>query len=898
MNTVRTLPIRVAPLSGESIDSWLEAIAHRSETAWGDLLTAVALTSPDNRANTWVVQLADADAAALGAAAGVAPGVVHAMTLSHYANRAVGIDVAKGRYLRAFPWGRARGSRYCPHCLADNGGRWQLAWRLGWAFACTQHRCLLADVCPTCHSAQRHRTHVASAIPRPGYCANPAIGQTGSAPARCGGKLADASVVRFDDDHPLLAAQRTVYDVIQRGVGDFGVYRIAPQPRRTVLADIRSVAGRILAYAAPEELAQTVPVDLLSAYRTVPAQPRPRIGRPPAEDKPGLAAPARAETAAVGVVAAMGILGARDIDAAGHMMRWLVTGARKQGLAVSATTLDRGRGKSDALYAVQLSALAPLLAPGDQLRYRIGTAMPRRPTRGRARLDRLARRTPTMLWPAWSLRLATGECNQKQLRPALSTALLFVETRARLREAAGLLASPLHEQSVLAVLRKLARSQHWDHIRQALTCLADYVAATETPIDYHRRRQLDYTDLLSPAEWTRICRDTGTAGGTPARAKNVRFYLFERLSGLPAAVAAPGTVGNDEALKRAADFPRHLTPELNQALADHASDFLKMQGIYDEPAFWHPPTTLMDPFNLPGPDPAELDVPALHRMIRRNRLTLSAVANQLDTTLDDVRYVLECHPAPANTATPHRAKTRLVYGATKSTLPREKFVQLYEGEGLTLRDIAASVGVSRQTISRLATEYGIALRKAQRRPIYDIDATWLYEQYVTNRRSLEDLAADCGMSVANMARWARAHRIPVRRLSRYTPDELAADTRIPPILRPALSGVGGWERLQRFAEASRYRTLRAAAEDLGLNQFALIDQVNRIERDFGSPILVRANAGRPMRLTPVGFQVVAAVADMAGRINEGASQSSGSCSPRSVAGPVGRVRQSIPAHRD
>ena len=70
-------------------------------------------------------------------------------------------------------------------------------------------------------------------------------------------------------------------------------------------------------------------------------------------------------------------------------------------------------------------------------------------------------------------------------------------------------------------------------------------------------------------------------------------------------------------------------------------------------------------------------------------------------------------------------------------------------------------------------------------------------------------------------------------------------------------------------------------------ELALVDQVNRIERDLGSPILVRANAGRSMQLTPVGFQVVAAVAVMAGRINEGASQSSGSCSPRSVPGPAG-----------
>ncbi len=860
MNAVRTLPIRVAPLPGESIDSWLEAISHRCETAWEDLLSAVTLRSPDNKCNTWVMRLTTAQAAAIGMAAGVAPHLVHAMTLAHYADRAVGIDAATGRFLRAFPWGRARGSRYCPYCLADTGGRWKLTWRLGWAFACPQHRCLLADICPTCHGAQRHNTHIFTAVPRPGHCANPAIGQTGAAPVRCGSKLADTPVPGFDDDHPLLAAQRTVYDVIERGVGDFGVYRTAHQPRRAVLADIRAVAGRILAYAAPEDLDRVVPADLLIAHRAVHAQPSARFGRPRAEDKPGLAAPVHATTAAVGVTAALRILGARDIDSAGNEMRWLVTGARTQGLSMSATTLGRGgRGKSDTLYAVQLTALCPLLSPGDQLRYRIGTATPRRPTSDPDRVDRLARRTPTLLWPTWSLRLATAECNQKQLRPALSTALLFVDTRIRIRDAAALLASPLHEQSVLAVLRKLAQSNHWDHIREALTRLADYLAETDTPIDYQRRRQIDYRGLLPTAEWTRICRDTGTAGGNAARAKNIRFYLFERLSGMPA-TAAPVTAGNDEALKRAAEFPRHLTPELDRALLAYAQDFLRQQGITDEPVTWHPPTDLMHDLILPSGGWEALDIPFLHRLIRSDRLTLSATAVRLSTTIDDVRYALECRPAPAATpAMSRRRKPQTVYAAAKSALPPEKLIQLYHGEGRNLRDIAATVGVSRQTIGRLATEYGITLRQAHRRPIYDIDPTWLYEQYVTNHRSLVDIAGECGMSVANMARWAKVHNIPVRRLSRFDPDVLRADDRIPAILRPALASVGGWERLQRLVDVSRYRTLRVAAKELGLNQFALIDQVNRLERDLGTRILVRAKSGHAMTLTPFGSQVTTAV---------------------------------------
>ncbi len=44
MTAVRTLPIRLPPVAGEALDSWLEALAHRNATAFGDLLSAVGLT--------------------------------------------------------------------------------------------------------------------------------------------------------------------------------------------------------------------------------------------------------------------------------------------------------------------------------------------------------------------------------------------------------------------------------------------------------------------------------------------------------------------------------------------------------------------------------------------------------------------------------------------------------------------------------------------------------------------------------------------------------------------------------------------------------------------------------------------------------------------------------------
>lgn len=68
--------------------------------------------------------------------------------------------------------------------------------------------------------------------------------------------------------------------------------------------------------------------------------------------------------------------------------------------------------------------------------------------------------------------------------------------------------------------------------------------------------------------------------------------------------------------------------------------------------------------------------------------------------------------------------------------------------------------------------------------------------------------------------------------------------------------------MSRFAAASPYPSLGAAASGLGLNTFTLVAQINRIERELGGPLLVRAERGRPMTLTPLGKKVLKAMRKM------------------------------------
>lgn len=870
---VRTLPIRVAPIDGEALDSWLEAIAHRTYTAFGDLLSAVTLDytrSEGGGANAWVVRLHPEQAAAISEATGISEATIHTMTLTHYSGRGVRIEPDTGTVSRAFPWSRGSGSRFCPACLAETGGRWQLAWRLGWTFACTSHNCLLADACPHCGAVQRRRTHVGDIIPEPARCAHPGADAIGRSPARCHADLTVTPVATFDTEHPALDAQRIVNAILDTGTPKVGVYKSTPQPRINVLADIRAVAGRALAYATTEELDAVIPADLIAAYSDANQHPDRRSGPARADEKPGLAAPARAATAAVGAVAALRALDSPDIGSASNALRWLVTSSRERGSAVHPTNIAWGKNTSPVLAGIQLAALGPMLHPSDQLRYRIGTPLPTHPAPASTRPATLARRLPPMLWPAWSLRLSIPNCHQRQLRPALSIAVLLVNSRLNLDEAADLLDSTIDGHAGSRVLQLLERHDQWPSLRGALIRLADFLADHDVPIDYDHRRRLDYATLLPDEVWARICRDTGTPGRGSARARIARSFLFERLSALPAS-AAPFAIDDNESRTKIADFPQHLTSELVAALDQHVLDFLNDKGIRDEPISWHPPTAMLGDLHLPGQDPATVDIGALHRMIRVQDCTLGAAAEHLGITLETVRYLLTTDPAPANPpATPDHARVRGVgYRTAKSALSPQRLRDLYEKQGHGLRDIAASIGVDRKAVAQLARDYGIAIRPPGRQQRHQVHRDWLYTEYVIKRRALPDIAHEVGMSTPNMARWAKTHAIPMR--GRGGPSHstsLSAEWAVaeaPELIKPALVGIGGWERLQRFAAAARYPTLTVAAEGLGVGQFALVNQINRIERELGMKLLIRAGRGRPMELTEDGARVAASVRECAPR---------------------------------
>ena len=113
-----------------------------------------------------------------------------------------------------------------------------------------------------------------------------------------------------------------------------------------------------------------------------------------------------------------------------------------------------------------------------------------------------------------------------------------------------------------------------------------------------------------------------------------------------------------------------------------------------------------------GQTPTTVDLTELHRIMAAERIKLGAAAAHLGTDLHTIRYLLENHPAPRpdSSSGTQPANHITAYRTAKATLPRDRLADLYHRQRMSLRDIADTIGVSRQVIARLARDYDIPLR--------------------------------------------------------------------------------------------------------------------------------------------------------------------------------------------
>ena len=110
-----TIAVRLRPLPGEAIDSWLEAYASRLQAGVLDIFALAGLapagartaSTPAGR-GVWIYSLTSAEAAALSAVTAVPAPALSGMTLARYHPALVTIDPAT-RLLKPSRWWRQTG---------------------------------------------------------------------------------------------------------------------------------------------------------------------------------------------------------------------------------------------------------------------------------------------------------------------------------------------------------------------------------------------------------------------------------------------------------------------------------------------------------------------------------------------------------------------------------------------------------------------------------------------------------------------------------------------------------------------------------------------------------------------------------------------------------------------
>jgi hypothetical protein len=396
--------------------------------------------------------------------------------------------------------------------------------------------------------------------------------------------------VRWSADYPFSWAQRTVDGIIVKGANDFGVFQVHPQPRDEAMAAVRSLANRLLNYATDRTFTMMSIEDEATGRDTLD------FLSDRARETLNNKAPQRALDMAVGATGALAVLEFTSIGICSDAARWFIAGQNATDGPAEIRSCARDNEISA---AIALKARSAEMGPELQLRYRTATTMPCAPSLGQERIQKKAARLPAAIWSEWASVLLSGRRKTLILRETLSCATLLVGATIRPFVAVRLLGASEGHNVLNQRLWALSDTNCWESMQEGLIRLSDFVEGGGGRINYERRRQLDYSSLLSGESWqqqTEGGTDSLLAGTTSVVA--ARCYLIERISGsLRLALLHHPELDTKSLTKLVKAFRAGLTPPMVAALDERARSFLVERGV-NEPVYWHPPLKLLEGLNF------------------------------------------------------------------------------------------------------------------------------------------------------------------------------------------------------------------------------------------------------------------------------------------------------------
>lgn len=680
------LPFTLTPLPGESFDSWLEAYAARLHASTGELATVVGLPVRYLRTPIRLLLtrgLPTGHLTSVAAATGLPTAALTAMF-----HRPNPTPAVRPKAARAFhnAWAPAAGTRFCPACLAGNGGRFALSWRLPWTFYCMRHDQLLASTCPHCARPPRARAIAVARRPTPGRCGTPLSRHAGPTLASCDADLSQVAYPSLAD----ASGSRSAQLFINTNLACASAPEAAADARRAAIDTLTDLSLITFHLATP---------GVVDGQHQI-----------------------RAHMLHAGTLtAAVGLLTDTECESDPDPLTALV---RHHAAPRASALPESWRNASPTLTARIIRRRDPDLAATERLRR--ATTLPTPPPPRRDPTDpAVARihRIPNQIWSAWALRLLDDDAQDATVfRQAAAVALLLPSSDLPLAKLAALTNPKVTGDAVKHQLAMLAKTPGGTTALRILTELGLALDHHHVPIDYTRRRRLAATtDLIDAAAWNQLVRTHHHFKGSRRRLRLARTYLYELLTaGSPATAPAPYTLPVDLARSRIAyhDFVLNLPATLAEALAEHACGLLTQAGITDEPLQWQPPTSWVTLTCWPGVEPDQTDPAPLHHALHRGGHSASHIAQAHGLSLEHLRHVIRRHPRPGRTEPPYRPGTIIPLGpsdaATRS--PHNHYVDLgwlheqYFTWQRTFADIADEIGCNPSTLAEFAKKHGLPAR--------------------------------------------------------------------------------------------------------------------------------------------------------------------------------------------
>ncbi|QHC28527.1 hypothetical protein GR129_06510 [Streptomyces sp. HF10] len=769
----RTLPLRVDPAEGEALDSWLEALAARNRAPLTHVVQALGLgeaAGGQALANApWVIAMTAAEREHLAQTTGVDPSLLQRMTLARWHGKALFIDQQRRRVDRKRLWGRACSSRYCPTCLSESGGRWQLAWRLAFTFACTRHRTLLADICPACGEMPRSRGHYAGSTPVLGICPTRV---TDAPRERCRHDLRTTDAIQLEADSPLLWAQNQLTELIgstsDMTTSFAGVYGSDPVTAVQVLADLKTFAFRVLAHAQDEDLLRWGTDEVVrrcNAYRQAPLTSY-RGHREP-HIRGSWVAPTDAAATGIALAAALDGLSGPDPDHVVDRIVWLADRLKATGRGTAHCDIEKWSSEVSAdLVAVVLGAIHCRQGRrAARLHYRSTTQRPQRPVKGLQLPQARAEKTPARLWDTWALWMmptqSCGNLSWSTVQQALAVSALQVGSWVNLAQAMHILGTTLPVKTVSRTLDTLHTHETGLQILRVLTLLADLLDAEGSLINYARRRKLfgRRNDFISAEAWTEIRRNAGRNYPAASYVHHANRWIYQRLTGNPVrTMPSPSSVTNEDKSKKYPLFAFDLHPLEFDALTRRCSELLADHDI-NEPVLWEPSVPAhLDVLGLAGISLDSIAFTQVHDLLQAGSQSASAVARTLGTNTAHVRCIIDRHPF---------SRHEIVAGRI------ETWRQLYVS-GHSIAEIARTVGGGHAIIASELRRIGVEIRPRAPRRQYTHLVQEVVSRYTERDQSLQEIADATGMCKATVRNVLEREGVPRRGCGRRPSTSLPA----------------------------------------------------------------------------------------------------------------------------